>query len=128
MSSFPGFPVSVTTFRVDFEDACIQAFKDVFQDASVEACFFHFAQAHWRKVGDLGLRKRYLEDEDFAISMRMFTALAFVPPEKVVDVFANLCEAIPDTAHGFIPYMEETYIGCYRFQSRTKPDGTMVKQ
>jgi hypothetical protein len=83
----------------------------VFPDATVEACFFRLAQAHWRKVGDLCLRKSYLDDKEFAISMRMFTALAFISHDKVVDVFATLCEAIPDTAHGFIPYMEETYNG-----------------
>ncbi|XP_053390501.1 uncharacterized protein LOC128553388 [Mercenaria mercenaria] len=90
--------VSESQFRVDFEDPCIKAFQDVYPEANVECCFFHLTQAHWRKIGDLGLRMRYVEDENFAISLRMFTALAFVPQDAVFAVFAELCEAIPEAA------------------------------
>ncbi|XP_053407311.1 uncharacterized protein LOC128559510 [Mercenaria mercenaria] len=56
----------------------------------------------------------------------MFTALAFVPVDRVYDVFAQLCEYVPQIVQQFIPYMEDTYIGSWRFQSKTKPDGHMV--
>jgi len=85
----------VTVLRVDFEDTCIKAFVDVFPEATVECCFFHLAKAHWRKVGDLGLRQQYLSDKEFAITIRMFTALAFLPPDAVYTVFGELCESIP---------------------------------
>ncbi|XP_053400166.1 uncharacterized protein LOC123539956 [Mercenaria mercenaria] len=121
-----GFSVCVTRLRVDFEDACIKAFTDVFPEARVECCFFHLCQAHWRKIVDLGLRTQYIADEHLALSLRMFTALAFVPVEHVYHVFAELCETVPDAAHAIIPYMEETYVGGYRSESSTKPDGSLV--
>ena len=95
--------LSVSELRVDFEDACIKAFTDVFPAAIVECCFFHLSQAHWRKITDLGLRTRYIEDENFAQKLRMFTALAFVPPENVYSVFAELCESVAEVAEEFIP-------------------------
>jgi len=110
--------VSVTVHRTDFEDACIKAY---FQKQPLTMLLFHLAKAHWRKVGDLGLRQQYmyLSDEEFATVIRMFTALAFLSPDAVYTVFAELCESIPKSAHCFI---EDTYVGCYRFSSRTKPD------
>lgn len=121
-----GLRIHMAQFRVDFEDSCIKAVRVVFPNTVVECCFFHFAQAHFRKIGDLGLRPTYIENEDFAISMRMFTALAFVPIEHLHAAFSELCESITETAHGFIPYMEDTYVGRYSFKSRQKPDGSLV--
>ena len=72
--------ISVNSFRIDFEVACIKGFKEIFPDAQVKCCFFQLAQAHLRKIVDLGLRQIYMEDETVSLSLRMFTALAFVPP------------------------------------------------
>ena len=56
----------------------------------------------------------------------MFTALAFVPPEKVYEVFVELCVSVAEVAETFIPYMEESYVGGYTFKSRQKPDGSLI--
>ena len=45
--------IGVESFRCDFEDAAVKGFFDVFPDVGIECCFFHFPQAHWRKICEL---------------------------------------------------------------------------
>lgn len=71
---------------------------------------------------DLGLRTQFVADDNYAISMTMFTALAFVRQDDVFAVFAEVCESTDEC----IPYMEDTNIGAYRYKSRQKPGGLMV--
>ena len=66
-----------------------------FPDGATECCFFHLAQAHWRKIMDMRLRTRYIEDETLSLNLRMFTALAFVPPDDIISVFNELKETTP---------------------------------
>ncbi len=47
---------------VDFELASINAFKKSFPSAAIKGCFFHFAQANWRKIQELGLASVYKSD------------------------------------------------------------------
>ncbi len=46
----------------DFELAAIQAAENVFPQAHVKGCLFHFCQAIWRKTQELGLAVTYKED------------------------------------------------------------------
>ena len=95
----------------------------------LDVFFFHLAQSHWRKLTDRGLRQRYIEDGTLSLSLRMFTALAFVPPEDMDSVFKELIENTPEEAHDMIPYMENTYIGSSTYAaSQQKPDGSMIRQ
>ncbi len=48
---------------MDFEKASINAFRTSFPKISINGCFFHFAQANWRKVQELGLSTLYRADE-----------------------------------------------------------------
>ena len=41
---------------------------------------------------DLGLQIRYMADEEFALTIRMLAALAFVPPNDVIDSFDTLAD------------------------------------
>ena len=47
----------------DFESALIEAVRLQFPNTLHAGCHFHFAQAVWRKVQDLGLAPAYLNDE-----------------------------------------------------------------
>jgi hypothetical protein len=57
-----------------------------------------------------GLAARYREDAELALQCRMFTALAFVPTERVMSAFDELKEALPST-EPLWSYFESTYIG-----------------
>ncbi|KAL7301944.1 hypothetical protein TKK_0005537 [Trichogramma kaykai] len=39
-----------TRLIIDFENAYINAFSDVFPDSEIHGCFFHFAQCIWRHI------------------------------------------------------------------------------
>jgi len=43
--------------QIDFEQAFISAFQDIFPNAIINRCFFHFCQCVWRKIQSLGLQK-----------------------------------------------------------------------
>jgi hypothetical protein len=47
--------MNVKSFMVDFESAIWTALSEVFPDVVVHGCCFHWSQAVWRKVQDLGL-------------------------------------------------------------------------
>lgn len=67
----------------DFELTLQQALSICFPQAERKGCLFHFAQAIWRKVQNLGLQTLYKEDQSFKTFINKMIALAFVPPTFV---------------------------------------------
>ena len=63
-------------------------------------------------------------DGTLSLSLRMLTALAFVPPEDMDSLFKELIENTPEKAHDMIPYMERTCIGSSTYANQQKSDGT----
>ena len=108
-----GMSIELQTFRSDFETAAYSSMRSLFPGLGVECCFFHFGQANWRKISELGLRTKYVEDLDFSLKVRMFTALAFVPPDIVRHAFQEIKSLLPPEAEDFAMYFERTYIGQY---------------
>ena len=74
---------------VDFEKASLNALEENFI-AVVSGCFFHLSQSIYRQIQAKGLTTQYLEDQDFAIRMKMLASLAFVPEHDVIDSFTIL--------------------------------------
>ena len=56
----------------DYEIAAINAFAQVFPNAEIKGCFFHFDQAIWRRIQAFGLQQRYQNDEEFAVVIKHF--------------------------------------------------------
>lgn len=73
--------------NMDFELAAIKAAQETFPNARVQGCYFHFKKNIIHNLGQHGLKTRYQEDIKFGHEVRMLMALAFVPPDKVVDAF-----------------------------------------
>lgn len=82
-------PKSIMT---DFERAAISAAKNVFPDADVNGCFFHFCQCLFRQIQANGLQKIYQDDPEFALQIRCLAALAFVPVNDVLQRYNELKE------------------------------------
>lgn len=106
---------------LDFERASINAVNNVFKDAAVHGCFFHFCQNIWRHVQAVGLQSQYTEDENCSINIRKLMALALVPVNDVVKAFEALVESsfweddptdeFNKEKQALLNYFESTYIG-----------------
>lgn len=115
---------------LDFELAAHNAFKFVYPDIEVQACFFHFSQSCWRKLQDVGLRNDYIDNEGLRVLVRSFVTLAFLPLDQVTPAF----EVLEETAETyyrdiplleeFVSYFEQVYIGRHtttRHRTRRTP-------
>ena len=110
-----------SAIMIDYEKAAMNAISNVFPNANIKGCFFHLSQAIYRKVQTEGLQSRYQSDAEFAISIRMIPALAFVPSDSVVQAFEHLQESMCEEADGVINYFEDTFIGRRRRRNRGNP-------
>ena len=103
---------------IDFERGALNAINEVFPDTNVKGCFFHLCSNVWKHVQAAGLQVRYLEEPEFALQLRMLTALAFLPPQNVTAGFVSVCNEIRrnfgDAAEELLAYFEDTYIGRFR--------------
>ncbi|XP_068250224.1 uncharacterized protein [Palaemon carinicauda] len=70
-----------------------------------------------------GLKERYENDADFALSLRMLPAIAFVPTERVVSTFEELCDSdiFPPEVQEVLDYFEDTWIGRPDRRQRRRP-------
>ncbi len=57
-------PIQPTRVMTDFEKALLQSISINFPTATVKGCFYHFAQAIWRKIQQFGLQINYQEEEE----------------------------------------------------------------
>ena len=67
----------------DFEIAMIKALKGHFPTVSVKGCFYHFAQAVWRKVQGLGLQEEYKTNPDLTKTVSKMLSLSLCPVRYV---------------------------------------------
>ena len=106
------------TILCDFELAAINSASATFPNADLSGCFFHLCSNIWKKIQSLGLQVQYNNDQEFALHLRMIPALAFIPPNDVVDAFERLTDLIRnqygDATDGVLDYFEDTYIGRFR--------------
>ena len=80
----------------DFARALMKATLEVFPDAQIKGCFFHFCQCLWRKLQGLGLAVAYKEMPEIRTWFRMALALPVLPVAQVVDGFNLVKERSPD--------------------------------
>ena len=114
--------VNPSKILLDFELAAINSFQSEFPQAQVSGCFFHLNQAVIRKVNELGLKRRYETDNEFAMLVKSLPALAFVPVDEVGEIFEELGASFPDEAecNALIAYFESTYIHGPRVGGRVR--------
>ena len=78
-----------------YETASHKAAKEVFPGIEIECCCFFFGQANWRNVVSLGFPQRCIEDLDFTLKVRMVTALAFMPADRIYRGFLEVSMIMP---------------------------------
>ena len=108
------------SMRLDFEIASAFAVQKVFgEDVDIWYCLFHMFQNCVKKICEKNKKRYHSSDEkEFATRCRMVPALAFLPPNEVIDGFVELIEFDKNhsTSPGLLPedyvtYFEKYYIG-----------------
>ena len=94
----------------DFEQAAINATKNQFPESIHKCCFFHLCQNVWKKIQASGLAIEYGSDEDFSITLRHLTALAFLPSSEIPDAFDQIKPLMPPNAQEVVQYFENNYV------------------
>lgn len=78
--------IQCTDLMADFEVAIRNAALAVWPAWTSHGCYFHFTQALFRKMVELGLKIAYLESEtSIQVTIRKFMALAYLHTEDIED-------------------------------------------
>lgn len=118
--------VNPNSVMMDYEKAAMNAIKCEFPNVIINGCFFHLSQCVWRHIQEIGLSKKYKEDSEFALHVRMLPALAFVPQEDVIESFETLIETNyfstnEELLTPLIDYFESNWIGRLQRRHRREP-------
>lgn len=103
---------------MDFEQALITAVETELPLARLEGCYFHFNQALWRHIQELGLVRGYRDDDELRTLLRQVMALGFLPTALVRNNFRllrtsrhtrTLIRRYPSVMD-FLTYVQNTYV------------------
>ena len=90
----------------DFEQASFLAAEEVFEGIETRGCYFHLGQSIERNVAALGLKRKYQEDQEFKLRVKMLSALAFLPPDRAEEAFCTMEPAFQDDEVPALSYFE----------------------
>ncbi|XP_071848832.1 uncharacterized protein [Apostichopus japonicus] len=97
---------------MDFEAAMWRGAKSIFKNVTILGCNFHWRQAVWRKVQNLGLRTAYLTDSGSQSFIKKLMALPMLPVGQIRPQFDVLAgEAASDEMKALCLYIRETWMG-----------------
>ena len=104
---------SVREVMVDFERAAWRAFERVLPDVDIRGCWFHWAQAVFRKVKEIGLRQAYVHQGLVRDYIRELMALPNLPANHIAPTFAELRTRCPPGAarlDELLQYIDKTWV------------------
>ena len=109
-------PTKLQTITCDFEAAVWIATKNVFPTVSLHGCLFHWNQAIYRKIQELGMQAAYHEKRDVFIFCRRLMALPFLPAAYIPRVFSDIFSPnIAGPLRDLMTYMEAQWIASTTF-------------
>ena len=112
---------SPSSILIDFEQSMINAINDVFPQALVKGCHFHYAENIWKKVKKYNLAK-LSKEENIRRQIVNIIALPLVPPYEVDNcmekIMGELCN-YDSKLDKLIDYVVKNYIEDARFSLRT---------
>ena len=111
IACMPHTPV-VEEIIVDFEKAVWGALRMCLPVVSVRGCWFHWAQAVYRRIKKYGLRNAYMHQIYIRAYVRELMALPNLPASHIEPAFLEMKVRCPndDRLHALLEYMQKTWI------------------
>ena len=97
------------TFLINFQRGAINTIQAIFANPNVKGCFFRLCSNVWKHVQNVGLQVRYVEEPEFALRLRMLTALT-----PNVAVCIEIGTNFGNVADKLLAYFEDTYVIRFR--------------
>lgn len=126
-SQIPGF--NPAHFMTDYEAASMKAIQNVFPQANIKGCFYHFARALWRKAKEYKITKQQSSKRIVALS----TALPFLPSNSVKEGWEYIDNDILNELFDcpglvkFKQYMEQHWLKSNNFIEKWSIFGTNIR-
>lgn len=70
----------------------IAAIKDKFPSTNHQGCWFHYCQAIYKEISNLGLLTTYKMKKKVYLFCRYLMCLALLPPQKIIQSFNEICQ------------------------------------
>ena len=134
-----GKTAHVTKFSCDFERAVHNTISDIFEDAEIDGCNFHWKQCNRRNAVQLGCSDLLNRCAEFRQLFDFMNCLAFVPPGDVLRIYEGELKPLfkkysevwssnetgdgyEKEANEYLMYFERNWIGAEgRHGNRRKP-------
>ena len=101
----------VKRLLTDFEQAVWRAVTAVMPNVELKGCSFHYAQAVFRKITSLGLKRYYKRRNTAHLLMRQLMCLCYLPSASIEPVFNRLRRKNSDRKlDELFQYMHTTWI------------------
>ncbi|CAF1033021.1 unnamed protein product [Rotaria magnacalcarata] len=97
-------PMTITS---DFEKSLIKAVREKFPQAKHHGCYFHFCQAVYRKIQNLGVATHYRDDDNIRDTCRQLMSLHLLPCREVEDGFEHLVSKAPSLLSNLLDYFRK---------------------
>ncbi|MPC69820.1 hypothetical protein E2C01_064051 [Portunus trituberculatus] len=102
---------SVKHITIDFERALWKVLPEFLLHANIKGCGFHWTQAIWRKIQEVGLQHAYTPDEATYKYLRKLMALPFLPEGEIPLMFDCLAnQATTTQMRTIVHYISRTLI------------------
>lgn len=105
-----GLEFSPQRIVLDFEIATMRAIQEVMPYSEIGGCLFHWGQTVWRKIAELGLKRRYQTNVEIQRSVHIIQALPFLPLDDLVKTFVGLRNEIHEDVIPIWNYIDHTWV------------------
>lgn len=102
----------------DFESGLIPVVSHFFPGQIHKGCNFHFSQALYRKIQEMGFQRLYRQNQEFRSAVRQFIALGHVPTADKMQFYHHIMfrfANVPQIGQ-FADYFYRTWFGRYRLE------------